>query len=59
MDSAQAEPEDLFCDALELAAPAERAAYLDRLVQLYENWDRPAEAARWRKELEPRKGNEK
>src|SRR6516225_4845905 len=30
MDSAKAEPEDIFCDALELASSAERAAYLDR-----------------------------
>src|SRR5262245_62992813 len=26
----KAEPDDIFCDALELASPAERAAYLDR-----------------------------
>src|SRR5262245_30756572 len=30
MDSARAEPDDLFCDALELASAADRAAYLDR-----------------------------
>ena len=28
---------------------------LERLVQLYEAWDRPKEAARWRKELEAAK----
>jgi serine/threonine protein kinase/tetratricopeptide (TPR) repeat protein len=28
---------------------------LERLVQLYEGWDRPAEAARWQKELEAAK----
>src|SRR5690242_6990174 len=30
MGRAKAEPDDIFCDALELASPAERAAYLDR-----------------------------
>jgi len=25
---------------------------VERLVQLYEAWDKPDEAARWRKELE-------
>jgi serine/threonine protein kinase len=30
MDRAKAEPDDIFCDALELASSAERAAYLDR-----------------------------
>src|SRR5262245_9671101 len=30
MDRAKAEPEDIFCDALELTSSAERAAYLDR-----------------------------
>jgi serine/threonine protein kinase/predicted Zn-dependent protease len=30
MDRARAEPEDIFCDALEWASPTERAAYLDR-----------------------------
>jgi serine/threonine-protein kinase len=30
MGRAQAEPDDIFCDALELASPGERAAYLDR-----------------------------
>ncbi len=30
MDPAKAEPDDIFCDALELASAAERAAYLDR-----------------------------
>ena len=30
MDRAKAEPDDIFCDALELASAAERAAYLDR-----------------------------
>jgi hypothetical protein len=25
---------------------------LERLVQLYDAWNRPADAARWRKELE-------
>ncbi len=28
---------------------------LERLVQLYDAWDKPAEAAKWRKELEARK----
>jgi tetratricopeptide (TPR) repeat protein len=32
---------------------------LERLVRLYEDWNRPAEAARWREKLEARKGNEK
>src|SRR5262245_31730950 len=30
MDRANPEPEDLFCDALELASPQGRAAYLER-----------------------------
>ena len=30
MDRAKAEPDDIFCDARELASAAERAAYLDR-----------------------------
>src|SRR5262245_75549 len=30
MDRARAEPDDIFCDALELTSPMERAAYLDR-----------------------------
>jgi serine/threonine protein kinase/tetratricopeptide (TPR) repeat protein len=30
MDRAQAEPDEIFCDALELASSAEQAAYLDR-----------------------------
>jgi prepilin-type processing-associated H-X9-DG protein len=30
MDPAQGEPDDIFCDALELGSSAERAAYLDR-----------------------------
>jgi hypothetical protein len=32
---------------------------LDRQVRLYDKWDSPAEAARWHRELEARKGNEK
>src|SRR5712692_1936928 len=31
MDRAKAELDDIFCTALELALPAERAAYLDRV----------------------------
>src|SRR5262249_8949292 len=30
MDPTRAEPDDIFCDVLELASSAERAAYLDR-----------------------------
>jgi eukaryotic-like serine/threonine-protein kinase len=30
---------------------------LERLVRLYDAWDRPADAARWRKELEARKND--
>src|SRR5262249_51136335 len=30
MDPIRAEPDDIFCDVLELASSAERAAYLDR-----------------------------
>jgi hypothetical protein len=30
MDQAKVEAEDVFCDALELTNPAERAAFLDR-----------------------------
>jgi len=30
---------------------------LGRLVQLYESWDKPAEAAKWRTELETRQGS--
>src|SRR5260370_20013851 len=31
VDRAKAELDDIFCNALELATPAERAAYLDRV----------------------------
>ena len=31
MDQAKAELTDIFCDALELASPAERAGFLDRV----------------------------
>jgi tetratricopeptide (TPR) repeat protein len=32
---------------------------LDRLVQLYDNWNKPDEAAKWRKELDFRKSSDK
>jgi molybdenum-dependent DNA-binding transcriptional regulator ModE len=38
------------------AKTAELTEALERLVRLYEKWERPDEAAKWRTELERAKG---